>query len=396
MSREQCPVCSASDLEELIALEDYPFAGNGAVQPEKASEVPHGILSIGICHVCGAIFQYEPVSFEDLDGMLLRQPPPLDPSDTKMEIAETERFLESLRRYGPKSGHILDVGCGTGYLMDRLGKVGYKVTGVDAHHLAVEQAKEKGFDITEGRFEEGMFEDEMFDVIIARSVLEHVIEPSTILSTMVNVLKPGGILAIEVPNHDRVFSRSTFGGFSFHHVCYWSAPTLRYSLTLQGLDVFGGHEESYIAMFGRKPDKGEPGTDPVPPSDLFVDTTMEEVDKFLERKDNFADELPGFVNDRFPDGIVVLGAGAPTVDMLYYTGLDEEVKNIVTTDKTRHGAMLANTPFTIEPLEKALKDKAGGIVVCSERRQEELIHRLDDFRNDGGSVIRITPKIEII
>ena len=52
MAREQCPVCSASDLEELIVLEDYPFAGNGVVRKEAADEIEYGNLSVAICRRC--------------------------------------------------------------------------------------------------------------------------------------------------------------------------------------------------------------------------------------------------------------------------------------------------------------------------------------------------------
>jgi SAM-dependent methyltransferase len=397
MTREQCPVCSASDLEELIVLDEYPFGGNGAVQASEADKVPTGTLSIGICRVCGSLFQLEPATVEDLDGMLLRQPGPMTMEETGMETAETDRFLESLRRYAPDGGRVLDIGCSTGTVMSKLKEWGYDVEGIDADPRAAETARERGFEVREGRFEEGIYDDESFDLIVCRSVLDHAPEPATLLASMGNILKPEGVLAVEVPNVGRVFKRGAFGGFSFHHQVYWTVPTLRYALSLEGLDLIGGYEESYIAMFGQKPGVDEEVLDPVPPSDEEVEEVFEEVNEFLDRKDRIAEELPGIIRKQFPQGITILGAGTPTVDLLYYVDLQDLVSHVVTTDKTRYDAKLAGNQLPIESMDVIeRKQDYDAVLVSSERRQEELLERLDPFLDRGGRVIRFKPDIEIV
>lgn len=397
MTREQCPVCSASDIEELIALDDYPLAGNGAVVASEAKKIPSGTLSIGMCRVCGSIFQLSPISIEELDAMLMRQPYPLSVEETGMEVAETDRFLESLRRYAPAKGRVLDIGCSSGTVMRQLKDWGFDVQGIDADPRAAELATKRGFEVKVGRFEEGLYEDASFDLVVVRSVLEHVPEPTLFLSAINNLLKPNGVLAIEVPNAGRVFRRSGFGGFTFHHHQYWKVPTLRYALTLQGMDIVGGFEESYIAMFGQMPDKGEEALDPLPPSDEEVEVAFDDVDSFLERKEKLAEELPSLLEQQCPNGIVILGAGTPSVDMLYYTGVGDTVRRVISTDKTRYGAVLAGSPFAIEPMDKIdSKQDYDAVLVSSERRQEELLERLDPFLDAGGRVIRFKPDIELI
>ncbi len=396
MVREQCPVCSASDLEEMIVLDEYPYAGNGVVQADKADDLPLGSLGIAICRVCGAVFQSDPVSLEQLDEMLARQPSPLPMEETGMEVRETDRFLENLRRYAPDTGRVLEVGSSSGALLRHLKKLGYDVVGVDADPRAVELCRADGLEVTEGRFEEGMFEDESFDMIVARSVLDHAIEPTTLLATMENLLKPGGVLAIEVPNLERIYKRSGFGGFSFHHLMYWTSSTLRYAITVQGLDILGGYAESYLAVFSQKVEEGEEPIDPVPPSDEDVEQTFQMVDEFLARKDRLAEELPNIIQEQFPNGIVVLGAGGPTVDMLYYAGIHEAIKKIMTSDKTRHGAVIAGSEFVVKPMEQIKLGDGDAVLVSSERRQEELLENLQDYLDMGGRVIRFKPDIEVI
>ncbi len=396
MTRDRCPVCGASDLEELITLEDYPYAGNGAVRRELAEQVPLGPLSIGICKVCGTLFQMVPVTFEDLDRMLSRQPYPEPQRETGMEIAETEKFLEGLKRNLPAKARILDIGCNTGYIMHRLKEWGYNSVGVDANPSAVKTARSFGMEVLEGRFEAGMFEEESFDVIITRSVLEHALDPLTLLHTMDTILKPGGILAVEVPNIGNVFRRAAFGGFSFHHVFYWTTPTLRYAISLQGLELLGGYEGSYIAQFGKKVEKGEREFDPVPSADEDVEMIYNAANAFLDRKERITDELIDLIQNRFANGISIIGAGTPTVDMLYYTGLDDEIAQIVTTDRSRQNHTLAGTDFTIEPEESLDTDDIDAVIVSSERRMDELLDHLDEYNTQGGQVVRFTPDLEVM
>lgn len=396
MIPRQCPVCSASDIEELIALEEYPLSGNGAVMPEFAQTVPAGTLTIGICNVCGFLFQINPVPLSQLDEMLLHQPHPLPIKLTGMEIAETDRFLRTAMKYVVPGAKVLDIGCGTGYLLEKLHEKGCVPFGIDAHPGAVEQARALGFEVLEGRFEEGMFEENAFDMIIARSVLEHTIDPMTILSLITRLLKPGGIFAIEVPNLYYVLKRAAFGGFSFHHVGYWTTPILRYALTLHGLDLLGGYEESYAGQIARKPVKGEETLSPEPVPVEYVEQLFEDVESFLERKERLAVELPRLIENRFSRGVITFGAGTPTVDLLYYTGLDDQIIKIVTSDQTRIGAYLAASNFIIESVDTIREGTFDAVLVSSERRQDELVRRLSEYRKNGGQAIRFTPDIEVI
>ncbi|MBD3165474.1 methyltransferase domain-containing protein [bacterium] len=397
MTRERCPVCGASDLDELIVLEDYPMAGNGVVRAEEAQNVPRGLLSIGVCHVCGTLFQMESPEPEDLQAMLLRQPLPIPQKITGMEVQETDRFLNHLRRLMPDKGRVLQIGCGTGEVMEKIRNWGFDVAGIDAHPKAVEIAQGLGFEVMEGRFDEGMFEEESFDVVVCRSVLEHMIEPVQMLSVMENILKPGGILALEVPNIEHVFRRGAFGGFAFYHTTYWTAPTLRYAVSLQGLAVDSTYETAYLGLFAEKPDKNEEYTEPIPPATEDVETIIEDADQFLDRKDRLAEELVDEIHEHFQNGVTIFGAGTPTVDLIYYTGLESEVNQVVTSDKTRHGAVLAGTEYEIGPVEEHLEPGDNrAILISSERRQDELLDRLDEYQTGGGRVMRFAPDLEVI
>lgn len=71
--------------------------------------------------------------------------------------------------------------------------------------------------------------DKTFDAILCSHVLEHQRNVGVFLDKVYSVLKPGGILAIIVPTHDR---ETLISG----HLTSWSVPLLCYNLIMAGFD----------------------------------------------------------------------------------------------------------------------------------------------------------------
>ena len=76
---------------------------------------------------------------------------------------------------------MLEIGCGGGYVLQRLRERGFSVRGIDPSPVAVAKGREHGIEIV-GAFypHEGM--EASCDVIIHYDVLEHVYDPLTFLT----------------------------------------------------------------------------------------------------------------------------------------------------------------------------------------------------------------------
>ena len=97
-------------------------------------------------------------------------------------------------------GRVLDLGCSSGELAVKLRKQGHTVTGVDAQELdGVRDALDHFVlaDLSTG-LPEGL--DGPYDVVIAADVLEHVPKPERLLAEVRDVLAPGGLVVVSVPN----------------------------------------------------------------------------------------------------------------------------------------------------------------------------------------------------
>jgi SAM-dependent methyltransferase len=122
-----------------------------------------------------------------------------------------------------KSAHILDVGCGYGYFLDKMKEHGYtNLTGITLGHSDAKACRERGHTIKEYDMSflpqtDGYY-DESVDFIFARQSLNHSPYPLFTLMEYNRVLKQGSKIYIEVPapNSDRKLelhpnNRSIFG-----------------------------------------------------------------------------------------------------------------------------------------------------------------------------------------
>ena len=115
---------------------------------------------------------------------------------------------------------IVEVGCGTGYMISlQLAKLGYTICGVDLHKKSIAFGKElfcrDGLDPgTLGVMDISEL-DVLADVIIASETLEHIpdSELGESLKTMCGRLKPGGRLLVTVPNGYGWFELESFVWF---------------------------------------------------------------------------------------------------------------------------------------------------------------------------------------
>lgn len=97
---------------------------------------------------------------------------------------------------------VLDVGCSTGYLSERLRQRGATVVGIDVDERAVERARPFCEAVYVGDVEsmELPFEPGEFDAIACGDVIEHLREPEAFLARMRPLLRPGGRLVVTTPN----------------------------------------------------------------------------------------------------------------------------------------------------------------------------------------------------
>lgn len=98
-------------------------------------------------------------------------------------------------RFDLKEGmRILDNGCGRGEFLDAFSKLGLKAYGTDLSDYC-DEAK-----VVDINMEDLPFEDDFFDFVFSKSVIEHVENTEHYMKEMRRVLKRGGMLILMVPD----------------------------------------------------------------------------------------------------------------------------------------------------------------------------------------------------
>lgn len=107
--------------------------------------------------------------------------------------------VELVARYGT-GRDVLEVGCGTGLLLGRMGAFAATAVGVDLSPGMLAKAKDRGLDVREGDATSLPFADQSFDVVCAFKVLAHVEDIERALAECARVVRPGGWVLAEFYN----------------------------------------------------------------------------------------------------------------------------------------------------------------------------------------------------
>ena len=236
---ETCPLCASAS----IAPYDHDFNGRG----------------IDRCSTCGLGFlnpRYTDESIERLyanyhhEAALTAE---FDPCQLHRKRRELAAFAERASR-----GRCLSIGCGDGLEMSVARELGLDVQGFDIDPGTARLVGEHfGFETSSGDLLTADLPAAGFRSILCDQVLEHVKDPRAFVRRMFELLAPGGVAYVGVPNLGSLSNRfKTLTGRvglrprgrrgkhydTWHHINYFSPRCLRHALeTEAGFEIVGLH-----------------------------------------------------------------------------------------------------------------------------------------------------------
>jgi SAM-dependent methyltransferase len=119
-------------------------------------------------------------------------------------------ILRMFRQYLGDQAHprVLEVGCGTGFVLQRLAAEGrYQLTGLEEHLAGLRHARQRlpAVEFVQADARDLPYEAE-FDAIGAFDVIEHIDEDAAVLASIHRALRPNGIVVLTVPQHKWLWS----------------------------------------------------------------------------------------------------------------------------------------------------------------------------------------------
>lgn len=154
---------------------------------------------------------------------------------------EGGKLREIERCQVPAGARILDVGCGAGFFLSLLSARGWTAVGVEPNEELVGRAQRNGLDVRLGTLADAQLEVGSFDVITLWHALEHDPVPRSTLVRCRELLKPGGVVIIQLPDFGSWEAR-TFGNYYWgldlpRHLNFFTSETLKKIGVEQGFDV---------------------------------------------------------------------------------------------------------------------------------------------------------------
>jgi 2-polyprenyl-3-methyl-5-hydroxy-6-metoxy-1,4-benzoquinol methylase len=122
------------------------------------------------------------------------------------------RYRDAIRYVPNAKG--LDIGCGNGKFIRDMNSLGWQFEGVEFNENAVDICSKAGLKVFHGDLHAAAFSDNIFNLVTARHVIEHIPDPTTFMREIARILKKGGRLVIKTPN-SKALGRQWFGTYWF-------------------------------------------------------------------------------------------------------------------------------------------------------------------------------------
>jgi SAM-dependent methyltransferase len=163
--------------------------------------------------------------------------------------ARNRLIVWAATRYCPNPGRILEIGCGTGFVLSALGHA-YPAAALSGSELfgaglpfAAERLAERGdTELLQMDARNIPFRDH-FDLIGAFDVIEHIEEDEKVLAQARQALTPGGVLLLSVPQHPWLWSAADEAA---RHVRRYTAGELRDKVQAAGFQVL--YQTSFVSL----------------------------------------------------------------------------------------------------------------------------------------------------
>jgi len=373
MPLRYCPVCGSAEADELhrlhlVLFDDHPLA--------------HDYVT-AVCTTCGMGFNRETLSAEHYNRYYAELSKYVADTAASAPVPRLPECADILSRLIPRDASILDVGCGSGGFLESLRKRGFtRLAGLDPTPECIRIIREElGMEARVGTTAGHRFPPRSFDLALSTVVFDHLLHPGLDVDRMADLLKPGGMAFILVPDASRFaeFMASPFQDLNVEHINHFSADTLDKLFEHRGwvrLDAGSATftltptwRSTLIWGLYRKSDRAG--------SLSAVDHTLREnLMDYIARSEAMLGRMAANLRaDMAADtDIMIWGAGHPTSQLLACGALEgKRIRAFIDSNPNYAGKTLAGSPVGGHELRG---DFQGPVVVATVREQDAVISQI--------------------
>jgi SAM-dependent methyltransferase len=238
-----CPICGQPLRDSHVRGRDRLITGDGPFTVMECGDCEYGFTLPQLS--AAELARYYPSEYFDFWGYSGQSG-----NNPLQRLLARFRSWSATRSYrrppylleGVTPGRMLDVGCGSGDLLEQFARQGWEIYGIDPSASAVAAAARRGARVHQGTLRDQPWQPGSFALISFQHALEHIDEPVDALKHASALLAPGGLLVIDVPNwacwQRRLVFRSRWHPLELpRHLQHFSPRALERLASVLGLSV---------------------------------------------------------------------------------------------------------------------------------------------------------------
>jgi len=395
---EECRICGAKGLEEILSLGDLPPVNSFLSGPEQIAQEKKHPLAIAFCAGCTHV-------------QLTHR---LDPKDIFEDYIYFSSMSETVVRWGEslaqryaselalqRTDLVGELASNDGCIL-RPFQPRARVLGVEPAKNIAEVANREGiptraefFDSKLGRAlrqEQGPAR-----LIVARNVVAHVPEVVDFIAGAGHWLADDGVLHVEVPYLRTMVEQVEFDTIYHEHLSYYSVAALdrlfrQAGLVLWDVEEIPLHGGSLVA-------RGRKGAEARPSVGAYLEReraagfhTSAPLHAFAGRTRALRTAIPEFL--RGLGGTVAgYGAAAKGVVLVNYCGLGTETLAFVA-DRSQYkqGKLMPGTHLPVAPPSAVMERRPDYLLVLAWNFFEEIARQLEPYARAGGRFVLPVPE----
>ncbi|MBM3886598.1 class I SAM-dependent methyltransferase [Candidatus Dependentiae bacterium] len=219
---ERMCIVKSSDLREELTSEFFAITDNS-----------YGITTeLSKCNKCDFIQSTEQMN---LVSHYTNLEDPAYEANRKERGMQAKKIIEKIKKY-KRSGRLLDIGAGSGILVEQAIKLGFYAEGIEPSKWLQKKALEHNLPVKLGIFPNPEF-TKNYDIITIIDVIEHVDDPVGLLKSVHEQLAREGIIVIVTPDVGSLMAkmlRFKWWHFRIAHVGYFNQKNLDLALQNSG------------------------------------------------------------------------------------------------------------------------------------------------------------------
>lgn len=380
----ECPVCKRKNSTKIYKRKLINFDGFSSFEN----------VTISKCKYCGLLYNDIIYEKELTDFYILENPYSSQSSFGtgglgEGDIKRYDFYIDILQQYLPLDATICDVGCAKGGSVKYISRIFSNIMGIELDQKLVDIANSENIKVLKTELYDYPLDDNSVDCLIYTHVFEHILDFSKVFKEIKRVLKPEGMLFIEVPNVSGYYKNRVFDFYWFYireHINHFNQISLKNLLLLNNFKnltileqsiSYNNKLHSYPSLIGLFKNNSK--------NDTNIEFSVDKIEEYISQENTKVIKHCETINDLIHkyDEIYFWGIGQEFFTLASHLNLDL-IKNSFFIDNNtakQEKSIFGNSIYSSNILKNKIPNKTF-VVICSAFNSQSIESALKNINPD--------------